>query len=336
MRTLFLEAEDDNDPPNNHGKFFVVDLGPKHVLLVDLQTREGTVFDPTTSPAEIHHAFLGHPVHVCILYYPLLQVLAAEPRASSAIVVIPEEDAKSQPGLIGYHPIRKGVPAGRARNREVPTPSTLVGVCPEPKDVNPLRTELLWRFLTARSPMGDLERFFVFRFKSAQWAHESRVSGKSVLSAALVLNRKDGPFSSETTFVLSMSRGRGFFFNAASDKKRVCLDYLVHPMALGPLHLPFLLHLAARQGKFWKLPQTVLLTNEECATDPGPLVDAEGQPMHHCWEWMRRAPLTPTQRRPGAPVEEDGQDILFLSDYPDPVADQALHLHGTQPRKPVW
>jgi hypothetical protein len=162
MRVRFLEAEDNFR--TNHGKFqvckyeptdfqyvsplsrrpllsalpmaqrFQGPIGAGDLWLLDLQTREGCLFDPTLEEAALRQQFLIHPLHVCILFFPVMCFLAAWKRPFGELpplVTLSTEEALKQPGLLVDRfgePVesfsewcRRGcMPlAARLRNREV-------------------------------------------------------------------------------------------------------------------------------------------------------------------------------------------------------------------------
>lgn len=133
MNTRFVEAED--LARTNHGKFFLLQLGPEDqkvrsritqapllaslppvrrfggplkagdVLLVDLQTQEGFFFDPDAGEDALRRRFLVHPLHVCILFFPLMRLLASAHEKGAlwklpGLVSIDLEDVMNQPGLL--------------------------------------------------------------------------------------------------------------------------------------------------------------------------------------------------------------------------------------------
>jgi hypothetical protein len=150
----------------NHGKFFLMQFGaeewrykskiaqgpllaslpsmrrfgggftPHDLLLVDLQTQEAFFFDPHAGEEQLRQRFLVHPLHVCILFFPVMRVLAAAAKQSAAhvwklpgMVTVVLDDVLNQPGLLLDS---KGVPvrgrlewsarrplSARLRNREV-------------------------------------------------------------------------------------------------------------------------------------------------------------------------------------------------------------------------
>jgi len=161
MRSRFIEAQDDHH--TNHGKFFLFQFGlAEHkyrsaithtpllsslppvrrfngpisdtsLFLVDLQTQEGMIFDPSKPPDIIQRSFLIHPLHVCILYFPLMMLLARkcnEIWKLPNLITFPIDEVIAQPGVLvdatgqqvrsrsEWSPRRPIV--ARLRNREVP------------------------------------------------------------------------------------------------------------------------------------------------------------------------------------------------------------------------
>jgi len=169
MKTRFLEVE--GSAKLNHGKFLIGQFGEKElaypsaifgapllaslpptrrfggalgasdVLLVDLQTQEGLFFDPTVDDATLRRRFLVHPLHVCILFFPAMRLIATAARLALAergsndwrlppLMTVDLGEVVNQPGLLidtAGHQVR-GLfewsgrqPIGaRFRNREVP------------------------------------------------------------------------------------------------------------------------------------------------------------------------------------------------------------------------
>jgi hypothetical protein len=129
-RTRFIEAE--NAGKHNHGKFLLVGfdsadgaveskiadapllrslpvvrrLGPiltDSVWMLDLQTQEGMLFSPSWSVDALQRRFLMHPIHVCILYWPVMRNLAInafEMWTREQLIVIPDEEVIPQPGVL--------------------------------------------------------------------------------------------------------------------------------------------------------------------------------------------------------------------------------------------
>lgn len=126
-----IEAED--TAPLNHGKFHVALVGDalfstpssinrgksvadalpvvkrfgqvrKDVLIVtDLQTQEGMMMSPSWSIAQVRQRFLCHPIHVCILFFPMLVWLQANPGkiwTADGPLVFDLKDVLNQPGLL--------------------------------------------------------------------------------------------------------------------------------------------------------------------------------------------------------------------------------------------
>jgi hypothetical protein len=165
MRTRFLEAQDELH--TNHGKFLLVAfedadrahpsaltgapllaslppvkrfhgaITPSSLWLLDLQTQEGMLFDPTAPERALRRRFLVHPLHVCLLYWPVMRYLArSEVRgaiwALPGLVTLPVADVADQPGVLldatgarvkgayEWSARRRQVGGGvRLRNREV-------------------------------------------------------------------------------------------------------------------------------------------------------------------------------------------------------------------------
>lgn len=167
MRHRFIEAQD--EALTNHGKFWIAQFGSAEhgyqsalvgkplltslppvrrfggpmtltsLLMVDLQTQEGMIFDPAQDEDMVRRRFLVHPLHVCILYFPLMMYLKRHhdqiwklPR----LVTLPTEASFAQPGLLldatgspvqgQFEWSRRSPLVARLRNREVPE-----GVDPE-------------------------------------------------------------------------------------------------------------------------------------------------------------------------------------------------------------
>ena len=129
-KTRFIEAE--NASKHNHGKFLLVGfdkddgavmskiieapllrslpvvkrLGPiltDAVWMLDLQTQEGMLFSPSWSVDAAQRRFLCHPIHVCILYWPLMRHLIInswEMWTCDQLVTIPDEQVIPQPGVL--------------------------------------------------------------------------------------------------------------------------------------------------------------------------------------------------------------------------------------------
>ena len=157
----FIEAEDDHK--SNHGKFLILRFGADDfrarsqltggpllatlrpvrrfgvpitqttLLLVDLQTQEGTFFDLDQDDATTRARFLCHPIHVCILYYPLMRFLsrnAGNIWKLPNLVTLPLDDVLDQPGVLLDGALnqvrtmrewsRRPPLVARLRNREVP------------------------------------------------------------------------------------------------------------------------------------------------------------------------------------------------------------------------
>lgn len=161
MRSRFIEVQDEHH--TNHGKFWLMQFGeaerkyrsavtntpllaclpavqrfggslsPSSIFMLDLQTHEGMLFDPTEDVALVRRRFLVHPLHVCILYFPLMLHLA-EKRGDvwklPNLITLPMDDVIEQPGVLvdargqqvrcrsewsPRHPL-----IARLRNREVP------------------------------------------------------------------------------------------------------------------------------------------------------------------------------------------------------------------------
>ncbi len=73
------------------------------VFLGDLQTQEGMIFDPTAHADLVRRRFLLHPLHVCILYFPLLLHLAqnhGEIWQLPSLITLPLDDVLKQPGVL--------------------------------------------------------------------------------------------------------------------------------------------------------------------------------------------------------------------------------------------
>lgn len=162
MNFRFLEAED--VAKTNHGKFLVVQLGACEeavrseiadapllqslppvrrfggplkagdILLVDLQTQEAAFFDPGADDDDLRRRFLVHPLHVCILFFPVMRALAAAHRNGTlarlpGLVQLDLRDVFNQPGLLldrTGQPVRGRFEwsprcplSARLRNREV-------------------------------------------------------------------------------------------------------------------------------------------------------------------------------------------------------------------------
>lgn len=133
MKHRFLEAED--AACSNHGKFSLLGYDPEDfahpspitggpllttipcaprfhgpitptsVWLLDLQTQEGMLFDVTASERALRRRFLVHPLHVCILYWPLMRYLAREDVRASIWtmpprVTFPQGEVFEQPGVL--------------------------------------------------------------------------------------------------------------------------------------------------------------------------------------------------------------------------------------------
>lgn len=128
----FIEAEDDQK--SNHGKFSIMRFGSDDIrarseitrgpllssiprsrhlgrqgitgstlLLLDLQTEEGMLFDPKDGPEEVRRRFLMHPLKVCVLYFPLMRFLsqhADEIWKLPKLVTLPIADVVDQPGVL--------------------------------------------------------------------------------------------------------------------------------------------------------------------------------------------------------------------------------------------
>jgi hypothetical protein len=159
MNFRFIEAQDEHQ--TNHGKFCLFRFGPtewRHpsgissgpllgtlkpikrlggaltetsILFCDLQTREALFIDPARGRELVTRDFLLHPVHVCILAYPLLMLLAERPDAIwklPNVVTLPLDLVLAQPGVLvdaTGQPVRgrfewsRRTPlAARLRNRE--------------------------------------------------------------------------------------------------------------------------------------------------------------------------------------------------------------------------
>lgn len=78
-------------------------ITPSTLLLLDLATQEGLLFDPEQNAEEIRRRFLVHPIHVCILFYPFMRFLAQE-RARiwslPTLVTLSLDDVLNQPGVL--------------------------------------------------------------------------------------------------------------------------------------------------------------------------------------------------------------------------------------------
>lgn len=110
-------------------------LTPTTLHLLDLQTQEGLLFDPAQDESMVRRRFLVHPIHVCVLFFPLMLWLSRNRRPVQeypAKVVLSVVDVIAQPGMLLD---RFGVPirtraewsarkpiAARLRNREVSDP----------------------------------------------------------------------------------------------------------------------------------------------------------------------------------------------------------------------
>lgn len=173
MQSRILEAEDTAKPrPLNHGKFQIIELGDAvfsqlstihlgHTVMealpvvrrlgpikrnslwvMDLQTQEGMLFSPTWSDKQIRQRFLCHPLHVCILYFPMLMWLARNASdiwTHEGALQFDLEEVLNQPGRLvdaTGTPVRsllewsKRAPApiaARYRNRDVPEEELLQG-----------------------------------------------------------------------------------------------------------------------------------------------------------------------------------------------------------------
>ena len=151
MHFRFIEAEDEER--TNHGKFALFKFGEKEwqhrsgindgallatlkpvarlggaltktsILFCDLQTREALFVDPARGRELTTRDFLLHPVHVCILAYPLLMLLVSKPDAIWSlpnVVRLPLDGVLAQPGLLldaTGSPVR-----GRFEGQDVLTP----------------------------------------------------------------------------------------------------------------------------------------------------------------------------------------------------------------------
>jgi hypothetical protein len=103
------------------------------LLLTDLATQEGLLFDPEQSEEALRRRFLAHPLHVCILFYPLMRFLAKRRAAIwklPNLVTLSLEEMLEQPGVLldkDGRPVtttfewsrRPGL-AARLRNEELP------------------------------------------------------------------------------------------------------------------------------------------------------------------------------------------------------------------------
>lgn len=131
MRTRFIEVQDAHC--TNHGKFWLAQFGEmerRHrsavsnapllaslpivgrfggpitataVFLLDLQTQEGLIFDPAENTELIRRRFLVHPLHVCILYFPLMLHLAknrSQIWALPNLTTLPIDGVLAQPGVL--------------------------------------------------------------------------------------------------------------------------------------------------------------------------------------------------------------------------------------------
>lgn len=130
MIRRFVEAE--NAGKHNHGKFLLVGLDPADfvmksritnepligslpvvkrlgpiladsIWMLDLQTQEGMLFSPSWSAEAAQRRFLMHPIHVCILYWPLMRHLLLnswEIWTMDQLVTIPDEQVIPQPGVL--------------------------------------------------------------------------------------------------------------------------------------------------------------------------------------------------------------------------------------------
>jgi hypothetical protein len=160
MNLRFIEAQDEQ--LTNHGKFALFQFGAKDwqhmsginrapllgslkpiarlggafsktsILFCDLQTREAFFFDPARGRELVTRDFLLHPVHVCLLAYPLLMLLTEQRQEIwrlPNVVTLPLALVLSQPGLLldaAGQPVRgrfewsRRTPlAARLRNREI-------------------------------------------------------------------------------------------------------------------------------------------------------------------------------------------------------------------------
>lgn len=131
MRSRFLEVQDDCQ--TNHGKFWIVQFGeaehryqsavtkgpllatlapvqrfggcisPTSVFMLDLQTHEGLLFDPNENVELVRRRFLVHPVHVCILYFPVMMHLTEKREELwklPNLITLPIDDVLKQPGVL--------------------------------------------------------------------------------------------------------------------------------------------------------------------------------------------------------------------------------------------
>ena len=160
MLSRFLEVQD--EAHTNHGKFFLMQFGrmerehrsaitktpligalkpvarlggrlsPSAVFLIDLQTQEGMFFDPYEDADLVKRRFLVHPLHVCILYFPLMMLLAQKRAAMwqlPNLITLSAAEVNAQPGALvdltgavvrGQFEWSQRLPfAARLRNREV-------------------------------------------------------------------------------------------------------------------------------------------------------------------------------------------------------------------------
>lgn len=131
MKHRFIEAEDAQ--LTNHGKFSLVLYEPEDfghistinqkpllgslppvrrfngpittacIWMLDLQTQEGMMFDAEADERTLRRRFLIHPLHVCILYFPVMRAIAnATVRFDElpAKLVIDLDDVLNQPGIL--------------------------------------------------------------------------------------------------------------------------------------------------------------------------------------------------------------------------------------------
>lgn len=161
MQTRFIECQDDQ--LSNHGKFFLMRFGQAEcsyrsavtngpllaalpiakrfagplstdsLFMLDLQTREGMIFNLADDMSLLRRTFLVHPLHVCILYFPLMAYLCqkrAEIWRLPKLITLPIESVFEQPGVLvdvlgqpvkGRHEWSRRLPlSARLRNRETP------------------------------------------------------------------------------------------------------------------------------------------------------------------------------------------------------------------------
>lgn len=153
MRSRFLEAEEVKQ--TNLGRFLITvfeaediaelptlpvihrfgsPIGVGSILLTDLATREGCIFDPTQNDELIRRNFLLHPIHVCILYFPVMRWIAAHPgilwKPETKLIRLSLDAVFNQPGVLvdalGRQVRTRAewsprIPlVARLRNREVP------------------------------------------------------------------------------------------------------------------------------------------------------------------------------------------------------------------------